>query len=161
MVAHHPEDFAVVKALNVSLKKENSDANNTTTTTTTSTTTITTQDNTNDCKTENTSVNSDDDAEWLDSEFVNCQNSADNNPTSSQIDDHGDYTPTQQHTAASTPKKFKTNNNLSLNASGINRDNDKTESNMIFGKLVAAELGRFHGKERYIVMQKIMRIFME
>lgn len=154
MVAHHPEDFAVVKALNVSLKKDNSEANNSTTTATT------TQGSPKQCKAENASENSEDDTEWLDSEFVSCQNSADNNPTSSQTDDHADATPTQHQQAVSTPKKFKNNNSFSLNLSAMNRNN-MMESNMLFGKFIAAELGRFKGKERYIVMQKIMRILME
>lgn len=155
MIAHHPEDFAVVKALNVSLRKDTNEANNSTT----ATTTTTAQGSPKDCKTENASENSEDDAEWLDSEFVNCQNNADNNPTSSQTDDHGDDTNTQHH-AVSAPKKFKINNSFSLNVSGTNRDN-VMESNMLFGKFIAAELGRFQGKERYIVMQKIMRTLME
>lgn len=154
MVAHHPEDFAVVKALNVSLRKDNNEANNT------STTTTTTQGSPKECKTEHASENSEDDAEWLDSEFVSCQNSADNNPTSSQTDDHVDGTPTQHQHTVSAPKKIKISNSCSLSVTESNRDN-MMESNMLFGKFIAAELGRFHGKERYIVMQKIMRILME
>lgn len=151
MVAHHPEDFAVVKALNVSLRKENGEANNTSTTT---------QSSPKDCKIESALENSEDDAEWLDSEFVSCQNSADNNPTSSQTDDHGNDPPMQHQQAVSTPKKLKIHNSFSLNVSGTSRDN-MMESNILFGKFIAAELGRFQGKERYIVMQKIMRILME
>lgn len=150
MVAHHPEDFAVVKALNVSIRKDNGETSNTATTT---------QCSPKDCKTENGSENSEDGAEWLDSEFVSCQNTADK-PTSSQTDDHGVDTPVQHQHTVSTPKKFKNNNSCSLNVSGSNRDS-MMESNMLFGKFIAAELGRFQGKERYIVMQKIMRILME
>lgn len=152
MLAHHPEDFAVVKALNTSIKKDLNDAN--------STTLSSTQGSPKNCKAENASENSDDDAEWLDSEFVNCQNSVDNNPTSSQTDGHGVETPTEHQPAVSAPKKFKKNNHFSLNVSGLS-DHSMMESNMLFGKFIAAELGRFRGKERYIVMQKIMRILME
>lgn len=150
MVAHHPKDYAVIKALNVNIRKSIHGANNSSTS----------QASSKQCKTEITKENSEDEGEWLDSEFVSCQNGADNNSTSSQSDDHGDNSVTQHPQAVSTPKQNKSNNTMSPNVNGTKKDNFM-ESNMLFGKFIATELGRFEGKERYIVMQKIMRILME
>lgn len=159
MKSRHPEDYTVIEALNASLIKKPHACTHKTNTSTHF------KKEVEERRSSPMDEISEDEAEWLDSELVDCQNKVNNNTTfphdnDSATDDRRDKSLTPQQYEESPPKNIKIINSTSLKLNETDKINS-TESNMLFGKFIASELGRFKGKDRYLVMQKIMGILMQ